>query len=58
MMELCEKQGATVVGVGIAVEKGFQPGGKNLREMGVHLKSLAVVDSIENGKIILKDDED
>lgn len=58
MMELCEKQGATVVGVGIAVEKGFQPGGKNLREMGVHLKSLAVVESIENGKIILRDDED
>ena len=58
MMELCEKQGATVVGVGIAVEKGFQPGGKNLRELGVHLKSLAVVDSIENGKIILKDDDD
>lgn len=58
MMELCEKQGAVVVGVGIAVEKGFQPGGKNLREMGVHLKSLAVVDSIENGKIILKDEED
>jgi len=58
MMELCEKQGATVVGVGIAVEKGFQPGGKNLRELGVHLKSLAVVDPIENGKIILKDDDD
>ena len=58
MMELCEKQGAEVVGVGIAVEKGFQPGGKKLREAGVHLKSLAVVESIENGRIILRDDED
>ncbi len=58
MMELCEKQGAEVVGVGIAVEKGFQPGGKKLREAGVHLKSLAVVESIENGRIILRDDAD
>ena len=58
MMELCEKQGAEVVGVGIAVEKGFQPGGKKLREAGVHLKSLPVVESIENGRIILRDDAD
>ncbi|MBR3098910.1 MAG: xanthine phosphoribosyltransferase [Clostridia bacterium] len=58
MMELCEKQGAEVVGVGIAVEKGFQPGGKKLREAGIHLKSLAVVKSIENGRIILRDDAD
>ena len=58
MMELCEKQGAEVVGVGIAVEKGFQPGGKKLREAGIHLKSLAVVESIENGRIILRDDAD
>ena len=33
MMSLCEQQKAAVVGVGIAVEKGFQPGGKELREV-------------------------
>ena len=58
MMQLCEQQKATVVGVGIAVEKGFQPGGERLREAGVHLKSLAIVDRIENGKIVLRPDDD
>ena len=58
LINLCWQQGATVVGVGIAVEKGFQPGGKALRESGVHLKSLAVVDGIENGNIILQPEDD
>ena len=57
MMSLCEQQKAVVVGVGIAVEKGFQPGGKALREAGVHLKSLAVVEGIENGNIVLRPDD-
>ena len=57
MMSLCEQQGATPIGVGIAVEKGFQPGGRKLREAGVHLKSLAIVEGIEDGKILLKRDE-
>ena len=39
--------------VGIAIEKGFQPGGKSLREAGVNLKSLAIVQGIENGEIVL-----
>ena len=58
MMSLCEQQKATVIGVGIAVEKGFQPGGERLREAGVHLKSLAIVDRIENGNIVLRPDDD
>jgi len=58
LMNLCWQQGAIVVGVGIAVEKGFQPGGKALRESGVHLKSLAVVDGIVDGNIVLRPDED
>ena len=58
MMSLCEQQKATVVGVGIAVEKGFQNGGKQLREAGIHLKSLAVIEGIEDGKILLRPDED
>lgn len=58
MMNLCEQQKATVIGVGIAVEKGFQPGGQQLREAGVRVKSLATVDRIENGKIILRPDDD
>ena len=39
------------MGVGIAVEKGFQPGGAKLRAQGIHLKSLAVITGIEDGKI-------
>ena len=58
LINLCWQQGATVVGVGIAVEKGFQPGGKALRESGIHLKSLAVVDGIVDGNIVLKPDDD
>ena len=58
LMSLCEQQKAVVVGVGIAVEKGFQPGGKALRESGVHLKSLAVVEGIENGNIVLRPEDD
>ena len=56
MMALCAQLSCEVVGVGIAVEKGFMPGGKNLRAMGVKLSSLAVVTGIEDGKILLADD--
>jgi len=55
LINLCWQQGAQVVGVGIAVEKGFQPGGKYLRESGIHVKSLAIVDRIENGNIVLRE---
>ena len=58
MLDLCEQQKATVVGVGIAVEKGFQPGGKLLRKEGIHLKSLAVVKGIEEGEIVLQPEDD
>ena len=51
------KQGAEVVGIGIAVEKGFQEGGRRLREAGLHLKSLAIVDAIEAGKLILREED-
>ncbi len=56
MIALCNQLGCTVVGVGIAVEKGFQPGGKALREMGVNLKSLAVITAIEDGKFSFAED--
>ncbi len=58
LLNLCEQQKATVVGVGIAVEKGFQHGGQDLRTEGIHLKSLAIVDGIEDGKIVLRPDDD
>ena len=55
MMALCAQTDCPVVGIGIGIEKGFMPGGRNLRAMGVHLESLAVVTGIEDGKILLAD---
>ena len=56
MMALCAQTGCKVAGIGIAIEKGFMPGGKNLRAMGVKVSSLAVVTAIRDGKILLADD--
>ncbi len=47
LIDLVEKAGATVEGIGIAVEKGFQPGGDDLRRRGYHLESLAIVESMD-----------
>lgn len=46
LLEICGEAGAIVEGIGIAVEKGFQPGGKSLRERGYQLESLAIVKSM------------
>ena len=46
LLEICDYAGATVVGVGIVIEKGFQNGGNMLRENGVHLESLAIIESM------------
>lgn len=53
LIDLVEEAGATVDGIGIAVEKGFQPGGDDLRSRGYHLESLAIVQSMnpETGEI-------
>ena len=58
MISLCEQLECKPIGVGIGIEKGFQPGGRILREKGVKLKSLAIVEKIEDGKIFLAPDED
>ena len=53
LLELAQEAGATVEGIGIAVEKGFQGGGDQLREEGYDVDSLAIVESTdpENGTI-------
>ena len=50
MMELIKQAGAQVAGVGICVEKAFQPGGDLIRAKGIKLASLASIDVDENGK--------
>ena len=55
LLEICRMAGATVSGVGICIEKGFQSGGKELAEMGYDLTSLAVIDAMtDDGKIIFR----
>lgn len=51
LIGICEQAGASVEGVGICIEKGFQPGGKQLREMGYKVESLAIINSIDDGII-------
>lgn len=56
LIDLVKSAGATVEGVGIAVEKGFQEGGQLLRGKGVRVESLAIVDNMnaETGEIVFR----
>lgn len=56
LIDLVESAGASIEGVGIAIEKGFQEGGALLRSKGVRVESLAIVDSMnaETGEIIFR----
>lgn len=47
LMDLITAAGATVEGVGIAIEKGFQQGGKLIRDKGIQVESLAIVESMD-----------
>ena len=47
LLEIARQAGATVEGIGIAVEKGFQPGGATIRSQGYRLESLAIVESMD-----------
>lgn len=51
LLDIIEQSGANLAGVGICIEKGFQEGGAMLREKGIHLESLAIVELDENGGI-------
>ena len=47
LLEICDEAGVIVEGIGIAIEKGFQPGGAELRARGYQVESLAVVKSMD-----------
>lgn len=51
LMEIVEKSGSETVGVGIAIEKGFQKGGDLLRKSGVRVESLAIIESMNENSI-------
>ena len=57
LIQIVQSAGATVEGIGIAVEKGFQQGGRMIRNLGFQLESLAIVDSMDatTGKIVFRE---
>ena len=55
LLDIAKQAGAEVAGVAIAIEKGFQGGGDELRKDGVNVFSLAIVDSMANGKIVFRE---
>ena len=58
LAQLVQDAGATLVGAGVVVEKGFQRGGDAIRARGIHLESLAIVESMDaaTGEIVFRED--
>lgn len=54
LIDIINKSGATIEGVGIVIEKGFQDGGKKIRAMGIHLESLAIIDSMSDNTLTFR----
>lgn len=54
IIDLLDQAGATLEGMGFLIEKGFQEGGELLRSRGIHVESLAIIDSLDNCTITLK----
>ncbi|MBR5464474.1 MAG: xanthine phosphoribosyltransferase [Alistipes sp.] len=55
MLDLIEQAGATLEGMGFLIEKSFQGGGQKLRERGIHVESLAIIESLDDCTITLKE---
>lgn len=54
LIDLCNQAGAKVEGCAIAIEKGFQQGGKKIRDMGVRVESLAIVESMSDDAVTFR----
>ncbi len=55
LIEIVRESGATLEGAGIVIEKGFQEGGQRIREMGIRLESLAIIDSMSDNSLTFRD---
>ena len=57
LISIAEEAGATVEGIGIVIEKGFQDGGRDIRNLGYQLESIAIVESMdaESGEIHIRE---
>ena len=58
LVDIVSQSGAELIGIGVAIEKGFQPGGQKLRDAGYDLHSLAIIDAAnEDGFVFRKQEE-
>ena len=55
IIDLVEQAGAELVGMGFLIEKAFQNGGEFLRNAGIHVESLAIIESLDNCEIKFKE---
>ena len=56
LCDIVKEAGAELVGIGIAVEKGFQHGGDRIREAGINIQSLAIIDSADENGFVFRED--
>lgn len=57
LKKIVDDAGAKLAGIGIAIEKRFQGGGNKLREMGIKVRSLAIVDSMSDDSLVFGSDD-
>ncbi|MCR4564329.1 MAG: xanthine phosphoribosyltransferase [Clostridiales bacterium] len=55
LISIVNQSGATLVGAGIVIEKGFQPGGDLIRSRGIRVESLAIIDSMSDTSLTFRD---
>ncbi len=55
LIDIARQAGATVEGAGIVIEKGFQSGGRMVRDMGIRLESLAIIDSMTEDSLTFRE---
>ena len=55
LIDIIHQAGASLAGVGIIIEKGFQEGGRRLREQGIEVTSLAIIEAMDEGHIEFRD---
>lgn len=57
LIDIIQTAGATLEGVGIVIEKGFQVGGKELRARGIDVRSLAIIESMSDDSLVFRPQE-
>lgn len=56
LIDIVKAAGAVIEGAGIVIEKGFQEGGTKVRELGIDLKSLAIIESMDDQTLVFRPD--